>query len=131
MQLKPWVPSCVLLGWWFSSWELWRIWLVDIIVLHYGLQSPSAHSVFSLTSPLRTPCSVQWLAVNIHLCIWQALEELLGRQLYQVPLSKHLFAPSIVSGIGVQIWDGCPGGAVSGWPVFQSLLHTLSSYLFP
>jgi hypothetical protein len=23
MQLKPWVPPCVLFGWWFSPWELW------------------------------------------------------------------------------------------------------------
>jgi hypothetical protein len=27
MQLKPWVPPCVLFGWWFSPWELWRYWL--------------------------------------------------------------------------------------------------------
>ena len=23
MWLKPWVPPCVLFGWWFSPWELW------------------------------------------------------------------------------------------------------------
>jgi hypothetical protein len=27
MQLEPWVPPCVLFGWWFSPWELWGVWL--------------------------------------------------------------------------------------------------------
>jgi hypothetical protein len=26
-------PPCVLFGWWFSSWELWGIQLVDTVVL--------------------------------------------------------------------------------------------------
>ena len=30
MQLEPWVPPCVLFGWWFNPWGLWGIWLVDI-----------------------------------------------------------------------------------------------------
>ena len=38
IRLEPWVPLCVLLGWWFRPWELW---LVDI-VLPMGLQTPSA-----------------------------------------------------------------------------------------
>ena len=33
-----------------------------------------------------------------------------------------------VSGFGVCIWGGSPGGAVSRWPFFQSLLHILSLY---
>ena len=32
----------------------------------------------------------------------------------------------IVSVFGDCIWDGSPGGAVSGWSFLQSLLHTLS-----
>jgi hypothetical protein len=50
--LEPWVPPCVLLGWWFRPWELW---LVDIVVLPMGLQTPSAPSVISLTPPLGIP----------------------------------------------------------------------------
>jgi hypothetical protein len=65
MQLEPWVPPCVLLGWWFSIWELWGFWLVDIVVLPMGLETPSAPSVLSLTHPLGSLYSVQWLAVNI------------------------------------------------------------------
>jgi hypothetical protein len=65
MQLEP----GVLLSWWFSPWELWSVWLVDIVVLPMGLQTPSTPSVPSLTPVLRTPCSVQWLAANILLCV--------------------------------------------------------------
>ena len=68
MWLEPWVPPCVLLGWWFSPWELLGgFWFVDI-VLPMGLQTPSAPSVLSLTPPLETLCSVQWLAESTHLC---------------------------------------------------------------
>ena len=52
MQLEPWVPLCVIFGWWFSPWELWGYWLVDIAVPPMGLQIPSAPSVLSLTPPL-------------------------------------------------------------------------------
>ena len=62
-------PPCVLFGWWFSPWELWKVWLVDIVVLPMGLQTPSASSV--LTPPLGFPCSVQWSAMS--LCICQSL----------------------------------------------------------
>jgi hypothetical protein len=36
-----------------------------------GLQTLSATSVLSLISPLGTPCSGQWLAESIYLCIGQ------------------------------------------------------------
>jgi hypothetical protein len=94
-RLEPWVPPCVLFGWWFSPWEHW---LVHIVVPLMGLQTHSAPSVLSLTPPLGTPCSVQWLAESIHLCICQALTEPLRRQLYQAPVSKQLLASTIVSG---------------------------------
>jgi len=48
MQLEPWVTPCILFGWWFSPWKLWVVWLVDIVVLPTGLQTPSAPSVLSL-----------------------------------------------------------------------------------
>jgi hypothetical protein len=86
-----------------------------------GLQTPSAPSVLSLTLPLGSPCSVRWLAASIHICICQALEEPLRRQLYQAPVSKHLLASTIVSGFGDCICNGSPAGAVSGWPFLQSL----------
>jgi hypothetical protein len=116
-------PPCVLFDWWFSPWEVWRYWLVHIVVLPMGLQAPS---VLSLAPPLGTLCLVQWLAENIHLYIGQALAEPLRRQLYQAPGSKHLLASTVVSGFGDCIWDGSPGGTVSGWPFLQSLLYTLS-----
>jgi hypothetical protein len=82
MHLEPWIPPCVLFGWWFSPWKLWGYWLGHIVVPPMGLQTPSAPWVLSLAPPLGTLCSVYWLAVSIHFCICQALAEPLRRQLY-------------------------------------------------
>jgi hypothetical protein len=71
--------------------------MVDIFVLPMCLQTPSAPSVLSLIPPLGTPCSVQWLAASIRLCICQALAEPLRGQLYQAPFSNHFLASTIVS----------------------------------
>ena len=103
--------------------------MVHIVVPPMRLQTPSALSDLSVTCTLGTPCSVQWLAASICLCICQALAESLRRQLYQAPVSKHFLASTIVSGFGNSIWNGSPGRAVSRWPFLQSLLHTLSLYL--
>ena len=114
MRLEPWVAPCALFGWFFSPWELWRVWLIDIVVFPMELQTPSAPSVL-------------WLSVSIHLCICQALPEPLRRQLYQAPLSKHFLASTIVSEFVDCIWDESSGGKASGW-VF---LHFLLCSLFP
>jgi hypothetical protein len=65
-----------------SMCTIWRwsigslgVWLLDIIVLPIGFQTPSAPLVFSLTPPFGTPCSVQYLTSSILLCICQALAE--------------------------------------------------------
>jgi len=100
MQLEPWVCPCVLFGWWFSPWELW---FIGIAVL-MGLQAPSAPSILSLTPPMGTPFSVQWLATSIHFCICHALAEPLRRQLYQAPVSMHFLASSILSSFGGYIY---------------------------
>jgi hypothetical protein len=39
----------ILYSWWFSPWELWGVWLVDIIAFPMGLQTPSDPSVLLLT----------------------------------------------------------------------------------
>ena len=77
-------------------------------------KAPSASWVLPLTPPLASLCSVQWLAVSIHICIGQDVEDPLRRQLYQAPVSKHFLESAIVSGFGVCIWDGSPGRVVSG-----------------
>ena len=89
--------------------------MVGIVVLPMGLQTPSAVSVLSLTTPLGTPSSVPCLAVSIPLCVCQALADPLSRQLYQAPVSMHFLTATIVSAFGDCMWDGYPGGAVSGW----------------
>jgi hypothetical protein len=64
--LEPWLPLCVLFFFFFWWFRLWVIWLFDI-VLPMELQTPSAPLVLSLTPPLRTLWSGQWLAMSIHL----------------------------------------------------------------
>jgi hypothetical protein len=106
------VPPCVLFGWWFSSWELWRYWLVHTVVPPMGLHIPSAPWVLSLSPSLGTLCSIQWLAVSIHFCICQVLAESLRTQLYQAPVSKHLLASTIVSvfdGMDLQVGQSLDG----------------------
>jgi hypothetical protein len=72
MQLEP----CVLFGWWFSPWELWGVWLIDIVVLPVGLKTPSAPSVHSLNPPLG-PCTQcngwLWAANSVLVRLWQGL----------------------------------------------------------
>jgi hypothetical protein len=62
-------------------------------------KAPSDLAFLSLTSPLGSPCSVQWLATRIHIFIGQDLAEPLRRQLYWAPVSKHFLASAIVSGL--------------------------------
>jgi hypothetical protein len=122
------VPPCVLFSLWFSPCDLRGSWLVDIVVLPTGLQTPSAPSILLRIPPLGSPCSVHWLAASICICISQALAEPLRKQLYQTPVNKHFLATAVVSGFGVCRQDGSPCGTVSGWPFLQSLLHSLSLY---
>ena len=95
----------------------------------WRLQTSSTTSVLSLTPLLGTPCSVQWLAANINLCICKALEEPLRRQPYQAPFRIDFLASTIMSGFSNCIWDRSPGRTASGWPFLQFLLYTLSPYL--
>jgi hypothetical protein len=87
----------VLCGWWFSPWELCGVWFCDIVVLLMRLQSPSAPSVLSLTPPLETTYSAQWLAVSIHLCVCQTLTKPLRRHLCQAPVSMHFLASTVTT----------------------------------
>jgi hypothetical protein len=89
MHLEPWVLPCVFSSWWFSPWELWGYWWVHIVIPPMGLQTPSTPWVLSLAPSLGTLCSVQWMAVSIHLCICQELFDLL----YTV--NKHPSAPCL------------------------------------
>jgi hypothetical protein len=95
-----------------------------------GLQTPSVPWVLSLSPSLESLCSIQWMAVSIHFCISQALAKHLSRQLYQAPVSKLLLASVVVSVFSGCLWDGSPGGAVSGWSFLHSLLQTLSPGCF-
>jgi hypothetical protein len=93
----------------------------DIVVLPMRLQTPSASTLLALTSTMGSPCSVQCLTVYIRICICQDLAEPLKGQLYHALISKQFLESAIVSGFGVCMWDGSPGGAVTVWPLLQSM----------
>jgi hypothetical protein len=40
MWSEPWVPPCVLFGWWSSSWELQGVWLINIVAPPGGCKLP-------------------------------------------------------------------------------------------
>jgi hypothetical protein len=84
----------------------------------------SAPSVLSLTPPLGSLCSVQWLTVSIHICIVQVLAEPLRRQLYQAPVSKHFLASAIVSEFALHVgWN-------PRWGIFWVAFLSGSTLLF-
>ena len=70
MYLEPWIPPCILFGWWFSLLEHGVVQLVDI-ALPMGMQPPSAPSVLPLALSLVSSCSVRWLPMSICICIGQ------------------------------------------------------------
>ena len=121
-------PSFDYFGWSFSSWELWGVWLVDIVVFPMILQTSSAPSVLPLTSTLGSQSSFWWLTASIHICVGKDLAKSLRKHLYQAPLSKHLLASAIVPGLGGCIWDISPCGAGSEWLFLQTMLYSLSLY---
>jgi hypothetical protein len=86
VQLEP----CIRLCWWLSPWELWGIWLTDIVVLPMELQTPSTPSVLSLIPILGIPHSVQWLAANIRFCICKAFSADSHIRLLSACTSWHL-----------------------------------------
>jgi hypothetical protein len=57
--------------------QLWGVLVSFIVVPPIGLQTPLAPWVLFLAPSLGALCSVQYMTVNIHFCICQALELLL------------------------------------------------------
>ena len=94
------LETCILPGWLFSPWKLFDgAWLLDVIVLPMGLQTPSVLAVLTLTHSLGSWCSIQWLTMSIYLCICKALAGWLRRQSYQFPVNKHFVVSKIISGL--------------------------------
>jgi hypothetical protein len=53
LMLNIHVEPYVLFGWWFSSWELWGVWLVDIAAIPMGLQKLSVVIVMAVINKWR------------------------------------------------------------------------------
>jgi hypothetical protein len=119
----PWV----FFGWWTSCLELLGIWSVDTVAPSMGVQTSSA----SVPSP--TPSSgtsnVSPMVGCKHLPLYLSCSDRISQETaISASISKHFPGSTIVSWFGGCIWDGSPGGAVSGWPFQWSLLHTLFPY---
>jgi hypothetical protein len=128
MQLEPCVTlACTL---WLVVYSLGALWdlIGEYCFSSYGDANPfSSFSHLSnsyIGDPMLSPMDGCYWSD----CIGQALAQPLRRQLYQAPVSMHFLASAIVSGFGVCIWDGSPGGAVYGGSFLQSLLPILSLY---
>jgi len=111
-------------GWWFSPWELW---LVGIVVLMW-LQALSAPSIHSLTPPMGTPFSVQWLAASI-LLLFLSCSDWASKQTAICCQYVHGISNIVWDRWYVCIWTGSPCGVSSEWPFLQSLLQILSPFL--
>jgi hypothetical protein len=90
IELEPQVPPCVFFDWWFSSKELWMYWLFHIDVPPVELQTPSGPWVLSPDPSSGTLCCIQWIAVSIYFCIFQALAEHYRRRTF---FYKSLLSP--------------------------------------
>jgi hypothetical protein len=92
-------------------------------------------NTFSLFSPFSNS-SLGYLVLSPivgckhHFWISQTMAGPLRRKLYQAPDSKHFLSSAIMSGFGGCVWDGSPGGAVSGCTLLHSLLHNSSCDFF-
>jgi hypothetical protein len=126
MQLEPWVSPCVLFGWWFRPWELRGGGVSRGVLIgwyccsSYKIANPFSSFTLSPNSSIRVPMLSPM--VGCHICIGQALAELLKGQSYQAFVNKCFLASAIVWGFGVCRWNGSLGGAVSGWSFLQSWL---------
>jgi hypothetical protein len=130
MRLETWVPSCVLLGWWFSPWSSWGSGWLTLLFFIWILNPYSSFNPFSKSSiqdtMLRPMVGCEHLPLHLSGS---------GRATQETAISgssQHsLLTSIIVSVFGVCIWDGSPGGTVCGWTFLRSLLHNLSLYLLP
>jgi hypothetical protein len=83
--LEPLSPPCVR--------ELFVVWLVDNIALPMVLQTTPSPLVLSLTPPLGSLCSVQWLSVNLSVSVfvrfWQSFSLDRNIRLMSACTSEH------------------------------------------
>ena len=91
IQLEP----CVLFGWWFSPWELWRSWLIHIVVppLRNPFSSLGPFSSSSIGDPVLSPM-VGWEHPPLHLFRHWHCKEL--NDIFQVYLFRHVISTGII-----------------------------------
>jgi hypothetical protein len=114
MWMEPWVPSFVLLGWWFNPWVLYGVWIY--CRSSYEIANPFTSYIPLSTSFIGDPVLYPMVGCE-HLPLYLSGSDRASQETAISGSSqKALLTSTIVSGIGVSIQDGSPGGAVSGWP---------------
>ena len=136
MWPESWVPLCILFGWWSSPWKLQGVGVGGrgglagwhCCSLHGAAKLLSYFSPFS-NSSMGTPALSLMVGCE-HPPLYLSGN---GRASQETAISGS--CQQALPGIhkSVQVWwlymGWSPRGAVSGWPFFQSLLHTFSLYL--
>jgi hypothetical protein len=78
MWPEPWVPPCVLFGWWSSLWELWGSGLLTLLLSPWGCKPPELLWPFS-NSFIRDPHTHSngwlWASASVVVRLWQSRSE--------------------------------------------------------
>ena len=110
-----------LLGWWFRPWELWGVWLVDIVVLLLGnpISSFSPFSNSSIGDRLLSPM-VGCKYPSLYLSGF-------GKASQEIAISR--FCQQALLGIHNSVWIWC---LFMGWiPRWSSLCMAFPSFSAP
>jgi hypothetical protein len=111
VQLEAWIPPRVLFGWWFSPWELWEDWLVNVLPIgvtntrRFFSSSPNSSTGVCVLSP-KISCE------HLHLC-WSGSGR--SSQGTAIPGSCQ----QVLLGISNSVWFWC----LQMWwvPIWHSL----------
>jgi hypothetical protein len=124
MQLEPWLPPCILFGWWFSPWVLLQVWLVCIVVLPMGLQTSQLLQSFSNSSIKVTMRNLMVGCKHPHL-YWSGS----GRSSQETDISSSCQQALLGMSNSVLVW-WLHVGWMPRWDSFWTALLSVSAPIF-
>ena len=120
-----------LLGWWFTTWELW---FIDTFFLPMMLKTPSAPSVLSLTPSLGSGAQFNelWASTSVFVRLWQNLSgvAIWGSCQYALPgIHSNVWVWCLYNGMDPKVGQSLDGLSFS---LFSTLWFCIFSWtLFP